>query len=290
MQKAKSEFEREIRLEQKFRSYPFLIPLITLLTALLLLSGIYGCLILFQQAYYWSVVPAAFLIHSFFVVVVHDAAHNSITRTPFDRVILNAGAALMLLPFYGEAFRKFHLIHHAHTNKENDPLWSPLKQQLFEKNRFVYLLFEIIPLFSTIYSVFRFNKTQQKRSKEQVMKSVQINYGYMFLATGLSVLLYLWVQPPLFFLLGTLFLLNLISTLRHWSEHLGEYKNKESNTFWFPLGMGIGNHETHHHHAYLGWFTLMIGLLYRKKDTNPLKVIRGVLIDQKYEHYKAGDR
>lgn len=287
MQKARSEFEREIRLEKKLRQYAFLIPLVTLVTAGLLLSGIYFCILLFQKAQYWSILPAALFIHSFFVVVVHDAAHNSITGTWFDRVILNAGAALMLLPFYGEAFRKFHLIHHARTNHENDPLWSPLKQHLFQKNRFVYLLFEIIPLLSTIYSVSKFSKTQKDKSRMHRIKSVEINYWYMVLATGASVLLFLWLTPPLFFLAGTLFLLNLLSTLRHWSEHLGEYKNKESNTFWFPLGMGIGNHETHHHHAYLSWFTLMIGLFYRKKDTNPLKVIRGVLIDKKYEHYRA---
>jgi len=33
--------------------------------------------------------------------------------------------------------------------------------------------------------------------------------------------------------------------------------------------MGIGNHETHHHHAHLSWLTLSIGLMYRKRQTNP---------------------
>ncbi|MFN5417180.1 MAG: fatty acid desaturase [Flavobacteriia bacterium] len=287
MNKSVLEFGREINLEKKFRKNSFFIPFVTILSASLLLSGIYFCIILFQKHQYWSVIPAAFLIHSFFVVVVHDAAHNSITKTKFDRVILNLGAGIMLLPFYGEAFRKFHLIHHAQTNKENDPLWSPLKQQLFQKNRILYLLFEIVPLFSTIYSVLNFSKSQKTKPKAHNIKSVKINYWFMLTACLVSVGIYFLVKPPLWFLLGTLFILNIISTLRHWSEHLGEEKNKESNTYWFPLGMGIGNHETHHHHAYMSWFTLMIGLFYRKKDTHPLKVIQGVMISRKYEHYRS---
>ena len=109
----------------------------------------------------------------------------------------------------------------------------------------------------------------------------------MVWATLLSVLVVWLVQPSIWFFLGSLFVLNIGTTLRHWCEHLGTAKDRESNTYWFPLGMGIGNHETHHHHAHLSWLTLSIGLMYRKRQTNPLKALLGVMFDKNFGHYRA---
>jgi hypothetical protein len=81
------------------------------------------------------------------------------------------------------------------------------------------------------------------------------------------------VRPPLGFLLGTLLSLNVWGTLRHWCEHLGESTGKESNTFRFPLGMGLGNHAAHHRHPSYSWITMALGLFGRAKDTDPVRTV-----------------
>nr|MBC7612343.1 fatty acid desaturase [Pseudopedobacter sp.] len=276
-------FNRELALEKSFRKYPFFIPLITLLTATFLVLGIYICILLFNNGQYWIILPAAILVHSFFIVVVHDAAHKSITRTSSDRLLLNIGSGIMLLPFYGEPFRKYHLIHHVNTNNHYDPLWPPFKKTLYDDKRWFYIIGELVPLMFTLYLVLSSKKQHQSDQKKR--REVKVNPMYIVGSALISISVLLWVKPPVVFILSTLFVLNFLSALRHWCEHLGSVKNKESNTYWFPLGMGIGNHETHHQYAHLSWLTLMIGLFYRKKDTNPIKVLRSILFDKSFTHY-----
>src|SRR6185295_14504714 len=122
-----SNFHFELNLEDSLRKLPWLIPFISLGTGALLFTGIIICLNYFNKGIYWTIIPAGLLAHAFFIVIVHDGAHKSITRTKADRLIMNLGSAMMLLPFYGEPFRKFHLIHHGNTNTEVDPLWPPSK-------------------------------------------------------------------------------------------------------------------------------------------------------------------
>jgi len=91
-----------------------------------------------------------------------------------------------------------------------------------------------------------------------------------------------WLIPAV-----TLLVLNAFSVLHHWCEHVGYNKERESNTFWFPLGMGIGNHDVHHHAPHLSWFTLWRGLFSRPKTTSESKAIYGVLFDPHFEHYEV---
>lgn len=72
-------------------------------------------------------------------------------------------------------------------------------------------------------------------------------------------------RTPLFFVLGNFAFMTSIGAIRYWGKHMGIEDGKESNTHWFPLGMGIGNHEAHHFFPNLSWLTLTIGSFYRKK-------------------------
>ena len=128
---AKSTYEFELTLEKKWRKTTWLIPTISLVTASGLIFLIGCCLYWFEQGHWWTVILAGLLAHSFFIVGVHDAAHKAITRTKLDRWILNISAGLLLLPFFGEAFRNSHLIHHGNSNSEHDPLWHDDKKYLF---------------------------------------------------------------------------------------------------------------------------------------------------------------
>lgn len=120
-----------------------------------------------------------------------------------------------------------------------------------------------------------------------MVKSVPISVINMVWASAISLLVIWLVQPSIWFVLGSFFVLNIGTTLLHWCEHLGTATDRESNTYWFPLGMGIGNHEAHHHHAHPSWVTLSIGLFYRKRQTNPLKALCGVLFDKDFAHYRT---
>jgi fatty acid desaturase len=275
----------EISLERKMRQLSFLIPFITIATGLALFIGILFCAYYFEQGHFWTFLPAGLIGHAFFIVIVHDGAHKSITRSKLDRYIMNLGCAVMLLPFYGEGFRKYHLIHHANTNSNIDPLWPSKKKKLYENYRWLYILCELVPLLYTGFLVF----TQKKQTSEvtQRTKSPRINYYHIIWGSVLSISLILWLQPPVYFLIATLLTLNIFSTLRHWCEHLGYDRTKTSNTFWFPLGMGIGNHDTHHEHPHVSWVVLFIGLFKRKKDTRLLRTVFGVFFKKSFHHYEG---
>jgi len=117
----------EERAEALLRLSPLAAPAITLLVAGTLYAGIGVCLRLFQSGYQSVAILSGLLLHAYVIVVVHDGAHRAITRTRADSLLMNVGAGLVLLPFYAEPFRRYHLIHHGHTNEPVDPLWPPLK-------------------------------------------------------------------------------------------------------------------------------------------------------------------
>lgn len=276
----------EINLERRIRKFPWIIPMISYSIAVLLLFAILKCLEIFQGGHYWSILPAGLLIHSFFIIIIHDGAHYSITRTKFDRLVLNIGAGLILLPFFGEPFRKFHLIHHQHTNSDLDPLWSSLKKTLFTNRRLVYILCETVPFIFTLYIILKPDKTKSTISNKKHGKDPTIGIEYLLFSVCISVLVIYFIKPSFGFVIGSIFTLNLFSKIRHWCEHVGTHDDLSSNTFWFPLGMGIGNHDTHHHAPNISWFVLYIGLFVRKKTTNILKTIIGIFFNKSYVHYK----
>ncbi|MDA6072756.1 fatty acid desaturase [Flavobacterium sp. AC] len=273
----------EISIEKKLRKKTFLIPFTTIFCASILLLGIGYCMHLFQQGFYWAFIPAGFCAHSFLIVTVHDGSHKAITKTKYDRLIVNVSAALIFIPFYGEHYRKYHLIHHGYTNTELDPLASPILKNLYHKNRYLYILMESIPVLYSSYLIFDFNKN---KNAQKVTNALQINKIYFILSIGLSIIWFIILQPPFYFILFTLLLLNLISVVRNWCEHMGTSLDRKTNTYWFPMGFGIGNHDVHHEHPSLSWLTLKIGLMKRQKNTNPLKSLKGILFDKAFTFYK----
>jgi fatty acid desaturase len=274
---------REAHIESRLRKIKFLVPLASLLAAAALYYGILQCMAAFGRGHYWTVIPAAFMAHAFFIVVVHDGAHKSITRTRLDRILMNLGASFMLLPFYAEPFRKYHLVHHVTANTENDPLWSDVKKNMYEQKRVLYLLCQLIPILFTAYVLMHPNKNAKPaRQKNQPA----INVYYLLISILISAGIIYIFQPPLLFVLGTLFILNFLSSVRHWCEHMGLEDGRESNTFWFPLGMGIGNHDVHHDHPNYSWLTLSAGLFYRKKDTNPFLTVKNMLTKRSFRHFQ----
>ncbi|KAF2514920.1 fatty acid desaturase family protein [Flavobacterium foetidum] len=281
--KNKKQLIEELSIEKKLRKNPFLIPVITFIIAFILMLSIAYCINLYEKGFYWTFLPAGLLLHSFLIITVHDGSHKSITKTKFDRFILNFCSALVFLPFYGEHYRKYHLIHHGYTNTDLDPLASPLSQKLYKRHRYLYIVLESIPVLYTFYLIFNFNKSENSK---KFKKTLKISRLYFLISICISIVTFLIIKPPIYFVLLTLFVLNIISAVRSWCEHMGTSLEHKTNTYWFPLGFGIGNHDVHHEHPNLSWLTLTIGLFKREKNSNPIKTLRGILFDKSFTFYK----
>jgi fatty acid desaturase len=283
-------FDREIRIEKYLRSHKWIIPTATSITAIGLYAAIYLCMVGYQHNHYWTIIPAGIFAHAFLIITVHEGAHKAITRSRFDYFIMNAGAVAIFIPFYAEPFRKYHLTHHANANTIVDPLWPKFKSEMYEKRRWLYMICECIPILFTFILVTSGEKeVKNKETASLTIKQPTVRKHYLLLAILASLILIIYLMPPVGFVLGSLFILNLTGVLRHWCEHMGADNEKESNTFWFPLGMGIGNHEAHHLYPHFSWLTMMIGLNFRTKDTNPCKAIYGLLFKKDYAHYHTHD-
>ena len=96
----------------------------------------------------------------------------------------------------------------------------------------------------------------------------------------------LWlVSPPIGFVAATIVSLYVWSSFRDWCEHFGTEEGREANAYWFPLGMGIGNHEAHHIWPRYSWLTMSIGLWRRRKDTDPVRAAIHMATNPAVRHY-----
>ncbi|RHX87072.1 fatty acid desaturase [Leptospira stimsonii] len=277
-------------LERKLRKRKGLVPLLSLISAF----GLYGGMIffhqLFQDGLYFVLPFSGLVLHSWMILLVHEGTHRNLTRSFADRWILNLASAFVFLPFYGEPFRKIHLYHHAHTNHADDPLWPKWKRNLFLKNRRFYIFVELIPFFSNVAAILFSNRgrgEKKKRSSSPAMHSRIHSIFFIGFSFSISILLYIKLNPNPWFILGSFLFANVWGSLRHWCEHTGIRTDLESNTFFFPMGFGIGNHETHHADPSLSWISLSFGLKRRVKTMMIRNCIVGIWSNSKYIHYES---
>lgn len=274
-------------LESRFRKFPLWIPFCTgILAAFLYISLMYfhG---LFASGWIWILPVSGLFLHSWMILLVHEATHRNLTRSKLDRLLVNLASAFVFLPFYGEPFRLSHLKHHAKTNHPDDPLWPRWKLELFRTNRVFYVLLEFLPLVSSVFSLFRRHSSSEVGKRNQATLFSKESLFFVILSFFISGVLFYWFRPDLWFLLGTFFFANFWGCFRHWCEHTGYSKSRESNTFRFPLGFGIGNHEVHHENPNLSWLSLSFGLIKRKKNISIFESFIGICFSKKYIHYAA---
>jgi fatty acid desaturase len=258
-----------------------LVPFLTVATASGLYAAIAACLRIYEKGAWPVVVISGLLLHAFIIVAVHDGAHRAITRTAADSMLMNLGSGLVMLTLYAELFRRYHLVHHAHTNDDLDPLWPPFKRRLYVERRWLFVVAEFVPFIFTIVALVRGGEHPRGRRAAGRRPSPVL----MALSAGVALGTWWWLRPPLPFLVGTLLAANAWGVFRHWSEHIGSEPWRESNTYRFPLGMGIGNHAAHHRHPGNSWISMALGLASRAKDTSPLRTAWGVLSRSDYLPY-----
>lgn len=272
----------EPRIERQFRKWPALVPLLTIGTTILLFALIFACERYFSAGHTWILLVSGLLTHAVMVVGVHDGAHRAITKTSFDRFFCSIVAGFLLIPLYGEVFRRYHLLHHAHVNGPHDPLYLPSKAELFEKNRLVYMVLDVIPL------LLAFVCKQTQTAPE--IKAPPI--GYRYIAVGLvssGVVIYL-ARPALVFVVLNIVSLYFWASIRDWCEHFGADEHRVANAYFFPLGMGIGNHEAHHQWPHYSWLTMELGLWKRKIDTHPVHAAIQMATNPHFRHYTASGK
>jgi fatty acid desaturase len=269
----------EPAIEQRLRRRPWLVPLLTGLTGAALYAALAGCLLLYRAGHPSVVILSGLIAQAIMVVWVHDGAHRAITRGRADRWIVAIAAGLLLMPLYGEAFRKYHLLHHRHANERLDPLFSPGKASLFARSRLLYMTLDVVPMLLTFTC-----PAELAKEADPPQSRVQKRY----LAAGLvtSALVIALARPDLWFCVGTIVTLYAWATVRDWCEHFGEDPRGFANAYWFPLGMGIGNHGAHHDHPSLSWIAMALGLRRRRKTTNPL-LATWKMARREIDHYPA---
>jgi len=273
------EIERWVR---KHRSF---VPVVTLLLAWIHCLLLYGCLLAFERGHPWLVVISGLLLHSFMIVTVHESSHEAVFQNTFlDGVFLNLCAGIVLLPVYGEGVRKYHLMHHAYTNHlEKDPIFTPLKKELLERSRLLFIAAEFVPLGTTLASIV----TGGQRRRQLGAKSTKIRPAFVIFSLAVALAVFYLIRPSWGFWLGTLFFGGIWSTVRNWCEHFGVDSSKASNVYTFPLGWGEGNHELHHRHPTYSWITCALDLARRPKDTSFLRTLYWALFDPRFRHYET---
>jgi Fatty acid desaturase len=267
----------EPSIERALRRFGALVPLITVLTTALLFAVIWACERYFVAGNSWILIPSGLLTHALMVVAVHDGAHRAITRTSFDRWYCNIVAGLLLMPLYGEAFRRYHLLHHAQVNGEHDPLYLPAKAKLFEKNRIVYMVLDVLPFVLAVVC-------KQTQTAPDV-KAPPMGFRHIAGAFMASALVLYFVRPSLVFVGVNIISLYMWASIRDWCEHFGTEEGRVANAYFFPLGMGIGNHEAHHQWPHYSWITMEIGVWRRKIDTHPLRAAIQMATNPRFRHY-----
>ena len=266
-------------IERALRKFVWLVPVLTTSTCALLFGVIWATERYFVAGHAWIIIVSGLLTHAVMVVGVHDGAHRAISKTSFDRWFCSIVAGLLLMPLYGEAFRRYHLLHHAHVNGPHDPLYLPSKAKLFEENRLLYMVLDVVPL------LLAFVCKQTQTAPE--IKAPPIGFRYIAAGLASSALVLYFVRPSLVFVALNIVSLYAWASIRDWCEHFGTDKRRVANAYFFPLGMGIGNHEAHHRWPHYSWITMELGLWKRKIYTHPLHAALQMATNPQFRHYTA---
>ena len=214
----------------------------------------------------------AVVVHGVFILVVHEATHGNLLGRPADDWLGSIASGVLLLPFTAEVFQPVHRVHHFLTNRPGDTNWSPFRQRLFARSRLLYALYELVPVVNCLDRT----RARYPRDRRRV-------------AAAWAAALATWavLRPPFGYWLLVLVGLNLLTTLRFWIEHFVFASERSSNTYWFPLSFGIGNHEVHHQNPGISALALAIGLWFRAKSHLLPVAPLCVLFSSGYRHFRT---
>jgi fatty acid desaturase len=222
----------------------------------------------------WMAPLLAVVVHGLFILVVHEASHENLTRGPADRWIGAVAAGALLLPFTAETFAAVHLRHHRRTNRPGDTNWTVRRQRLFARSRVLYAAYGMVPLLNA------FDRIPVAALPERRPLVIALAW----VTTLVTVAIF---RPPFSYWVGVIVGLNVVTAIRHWTEHFDVAPGREARTYRFPLGFGIGNHAVHHRAPGIGAPALLVGLWFRRKDASPAAAPFRILFDRRYRHLRT---
>jgi fatty acid desaturase len=222
----------------------------------------------------WPAPLFALVVHGLFILVVHEASHENLTRGPADRWIGAVAAGALLLPFTAETFAAVHLRHHRRTNRPGDTNWTVRRQRLFGRSRLLYAAYEMLPLVNA------FDRIRVTAPPER--RRLAVALAWMTALATVAVF-----RPSFAYWAGVVVGLNVTTAIRHWTEHFDVASGREARTYRFPLGFGIGNHAVHHRAPGISAPALLIGLWFRRKDASPAAAPFRILFDRRYRHLRT---
>ncbi len=213
------------------------------------------------------------LVHGLFILIVHECTHGNVFGRTADDWVGNGAIGLLLMPFLAERYQMMHRLHHRRANQVGDTNWTPFRQRLFRRSRWLYALYELVPILNNL-----------DRIRDEVARGRRSGVLFAWLC---AVATYAIFRPTLAYWLLVMLGVNTINALRLWVEHFGHYAGRVSNTYYCPLGFGIGNHEVHHRYPRIPALVLAVGLALRRKDCSVFKGIGKLLFDEDYAHFRS---
>ncbi len=215
---------------------------------------------------------AGFLFHGLFILVVHEATHGNLLGGTRDRFVGNVALGLLLMPYLAESYQHTHHVHHRLVNQHDDNNWTRHRDALFRRSRFLYVLYELLPMLNNID---RLGGKPVRRRRRQVLASWAAA-AFVVVACG----------PHPGWWLAVLVATNTVNAHRLWIEHYGVFQGQVANTYAAPLSFGIGHHALHHLRPHIPAPVLMVGLWFRRKDASLWTALPRVLFDRRWLHFR----
>jgi fatty acid desaturase len=212
------------------------------------------------------------IVHGLFVLIVHEATHGNVFGHAVDAWLGNVALGALVLPFMAESYQHTHRVHHKLTNKQGDPGWTPFRQRLFTRSRFLYALYELVPIVNNI------DRLREKCPRDP--RKVLVAW------VGAAIVLAL-ARPPVAFVALLYVGLNIVNAVRVWTEHFGRWRGRASNLYACPFGFGIGNHALHHETPKIPALALAIGVAVREKDASMLTAPYHVCFTSDYRPFRT---
>jgi fatty acid desaturase len=209
-------------------------------------------------------------------IFVHDGSHFRLVKNHRANIVISNLCCAYPLFFQMEMYRHNHLLHHQHTNNENDPDLKVTRGQSdwtfpmsLGKILKIYLLdFCGLGAIANFRRVARYTTDPEFKRivRPELAKTKKLRLGFYALLAVLLFALSLWKVFLLYWMVPLLWMLPAVLRLRNMSEHYGlKWDTDLQGTRdvlcgpverWLLAPHGVNYHLTHHFYPSVPFFNL----------------------------------
>jgi len=219
-----------------------------------------GLAFLLRGSPWWLILIAAYAVGAFadhaLWVLIHEAAHNLIFRSPAANAWMAIVSNLPILFPSGIAFRKYHLLHHAYqgTDELDADLASPLEARLVGNSSWRKALWLLFYFAAQSLRVPRLKRIKLVDGWYVLNVAVELAFVVVVVALGGS-------KPIGFLFLSSIFAIGLHPVGGRWiQEHYLTFPGEqETFSYYGPLNaiaFNVGYHNEHHDLMRVPWSRL----------------------------------